>query len=485
MAFGKTSDNLILNNIGEFGFFDEGTGGQEGDVVAYNYSINGNAQYVQSSSFQHQSGSSLELHEGNDLGVLEDDDTWGTHNFNTQFRNYIRCWDPPFVTVGSPRGILEDSFSRFANLIGNVVDGGASAFGCTSYESTVSAPLSQQYEFGFYSNTAPSDTLTQASAMLWGNCDAVNGACRFNSGEVPTSLSGNAAPYTNTVPGSHALPCSFFLSGYTSTTCTPHSSGGTGLNFWKVCTSWATFPTSCASSTLQPFPATGPDVTGGTYVNGTAYTNPAGIAWASLPVDTTYQGSYSITNSSWAAGVETLTVSGIPNAHHLMGKFQISGGSCATSGTAELNIIASTGTTVSYVLASNPGSCSGGSFLFPDVRLFDERVFQNDPAGSPSAATPTFSPVAGTYTGTQLVTASTSTSGCGSHIYFDIHPTPTTNQTALSVATSESVYAYVHNCPGFIDSSISSAAYVINAVQTFKFSGTITMTGNGTITVVP
>ena len=139
IGFGKTSDNLFLNNIGEFGFFDEGTGGQKGDVLAYNYSINGNTGYIQSSSFQHQAGSAFILHEGNDLGVLEDDDTWGTHDFNTQFRNHIRCWDPPFTTTGSPRDLLEDSFSRFANVVGNSLDGGNGI--CTVYLSTVAAPL--------------------------------------------------------------------------------------------------------------------------------------------------------------------------------------------------------------------------------------------------------------------------------------------------------------------------------------------------------
>ncbi len=84
-------------------------------------------------------------------------------------------------------------------------------------------------------------------------------------------------------------------------------------------------------------------------------------------------------------------------------------------------------------------------------------------SGGSTAAAPTFSPTAGTYTGTQSVTASTSTSGCGSYIYFDTNPTPVTNQTTLSVATSETVYAYVHGCPGFTDSSISSAAYTIKA----------------------
>lgn len=388
IGFGHDSDDLIINNIGEFGFFDEGTGGQEGDVLAYNYSAAGNAGYVQSSSFQHQGGSAFILHEGNNLGVIEDDDTWGTHDFNTFFRNYVRGWDPPYTSYSCcERGLLEDSFSRFGNLIGNVIDSGNGLI--TNYLSTVSSPQSQYFAFGFYSNNLPSDPLTQASAMLWGNCDTVNATCRFTGSEVPSNLAGNAAPYGNTVPASNNLPCSFFLAGYTSTTCTPHSSGGTGLSWWKVCKTWSTFPTACSSTQTQPFPFAGPDVSSGPHVNGTAYDNPASVAWQNLPLDPTYQGSYSITSSSWSGGTETLTVSGIPNAHHLMGKFQVSGGACATSGAgtstgAEVSITSSTATTVSYALASDPGNCASGTMKFPDVRLFDERVYQTDSGGGGS-----------------------------------------------------------------------------------------------------
>lgn len=83
-------------------------------------------------------------------------------------------------------------------------------------------------------------------------------------------------------------------------------------------------------------------------------------------------------------------------------------------------------------------------------------------SGSGTAAAPTFSPGAGTYPGSQTVTASTSTSGCGPYIYFDTNATPVTQQTTLTVATSEKVYAYVHACPGYADSSISSAVYGIS-----------------------
>jgi hypothetical protein len=37
---------------------------------------------------------------------------------------------------------------------------------------------------------------------------------------------------------------------------------------------------------------------------------------------------------------------------------------------------------VSYALGANPGSCAGGIMKFPDVRQFDEAVYQLDSASS-------------------------------------------------------------------------------------------------------
>jgi hypothetical protein len=182
----------------------------------------------------------------------------------------------------------------------------------------------------------------------------------------------------NSVPASTSLPCSFFLRGYTTANCTPRVNGGTGLSFWKVCTSWASFPSSCAGTRSQPFPANGPDVTAGSYLSGHASDLPAAVAFATLPTDSSYSNSYSITGSNWANGTMTLTVSGLPSGSaHIMGPFQISGGPCAT-GSGEAYMTTSSSTSVSYALASNPGACAGGTVKFPIVRQFDERVYQAD-----------------------------------------------------------------------------------------------------------
>ena len=109
--------------------------------------------------------------------------------------------------------------------------------------------------------------------------------------------------------------------------------------------------------------------------------------------------------------------------------------------------------------------------------LFFQSSFNN----IPPAATPTFSPGAGTYGGTQSVTISTSTSGCGSYLVYNTtgassggNLTGTTPVSgAVSVATSETLYAQVQSCPSYLNSGIGSAAYVINVppTMTYRYAG--------------
>jgi len=82
-----------------------------------------------------------------------------------------------------------------------------------------------------------------------------------------------------------------------------------------------------------------------------------------------------------------------------------------------------------------------------------------------AAATPTFSPAAGTYTSAQTVTISDSTSGAT--IYYTTNgSTPTTGSTVytgpISVSTSETVKA-IATASGYTQSAVGSAAYTISS----------------------
>lgn len=410
IQFTQNTATLELNNIKTSGVPWDGTGGNVGNVLAYNYGRDTFTQYNENQPFDHHPYSSFDLFEGNQYGETTDDAEFGTHGLNTFFRNYLPCWDTPYSvssSAPSPRGMVIDQYQRFDNSIGNAI---GTSSQCTDYQGGVSG---SGYIFDIDTTV---DSLTSPSLMRWGNVSGVqqssdtpaNSGIRFVSSEVPTSMVmpsssfPNAVTWQNSVPSNNNLPCSFFLAGYTPTTCTPHSNGGTGLSFWKVCTSWATFPTSCSTTKTQPFPPAGPDVSSGPYVNGYAYDIPAAIAWYTLPIDSTYQNSYTITASSWSGGTETLTVSGLSGLGtcgsptipcHLIGPFQFSGvtsacipskfASLSTNPNSEALITGSSTTQVTYALTSNPGVSCTGTMLFPDVRQFDERVYENDPGGTP------------------------------------------------------------------------------------------------------
>src|SRR5208337_3316103 len=112
---GQDSDDLILNNILTGGSPIEGEGFITGNVRAYNFNRDVQTTYYQL-QIEHHAESSLNLNEGNQQDGQQDDDTWGTHHFNTWFRNYYSGWDSPYTTATfNPRAIQLDNFARFEN----------------------------------------------------------------------------------------------------------------------------------------------------------------------------------------------------------------------------------------------------------------------------------------------------------------------------------------------------------------------------------
>lgn len=384
----RESDNLFLNNILNDCAFRP-LGHLEGDVLAYNYLrdalSNTAAGFEENCVFQHYPGVAFVLNEGNQMGCDRDDATWGTHDLDTRFREYLECYDVPFFNTGSTSvGMDIGVYSRFDNSIGNVIGSKTTAgtnTGCLSYQSTGNTAAYVIPDGG-------ADALTTGSFMRWGNVTTIlqasdtpaNSGIRFVSSEVPSSLSAPNAALSNPVPGNNTLPASFFMSA------TAHPFGGTGLSWWKVCTAWSSFPT-CTATQTQPFPTAGPDVTGGSYVSGTAYDIPAAVAWKALPVDTAYQNSYTVTGSSYSGTTETLTVT-IPAGWHIQGGFTppawnaacnpVGGLSFTGRSDGEILMTGSSSTTIQYELASNPGLSCTGTLKWPNVRKFDPSIFQAD-----------------------------------------------------------------------------------------------------------
>jgi hypothetical protein len=386
--------NNIWTNAGGINL-TEATGLDEGDVNAYEYGRDSDTTQVYNCDAEHAGGTAYLLREGEEFGCSEDDFTWGTKYLNTWFRNNISGYDPPYVGEAAPRGIVPDNTMRFENVIGNVI--GASGQLTTYSSSSAVSPVA----IGCDGSTCSS--LSIPTQLRWGNyaygCtgDSHCNNVTFNSGDNPSSIASPNAAMDNLASPSTSLPCSMFMSSFTSTTCAGYPSGGTGLSWWKVCTNFTPTSGTCGGTTqTQPFPPVGPDVTGGPYANGYAYDIPAAVAWKTLPVDSSYQVSYSVTGSTWSGGTETLTVSGFPTTHATMGGFQLSGANaaCYPSGGVsytgrsdnELLMTRASSTTIAYALASNPGVSCTGTAKWPDIRQFDERVYQSDPGGTPPAA---------------------------------------------------------------------------------------------------
>jgi hypothetical protein len=260
------SNNLIQNDIFQQISAPFMAGPTEGTVIGYNYALNdpsGAATILSAMHWATHDVNQYSLFEGNIGPQGRADSTFANGDFNTFFRNRFSGSDyaDGQQKTGYTYPIGLEFWNRFYNLIGNVL--GTSGYHNT-YESSVNAcgsscpnPSASIYVFGFSgastqtcANAAycPPDPNVATTVMRWGNYDTVNAAVRFVSSEVPSGLS----QFANAVPPSQSLPASFYLSSPPS---------------------WWSFP----SGTTAPFPAIGPDVTGGNLPNvgGYAYMNPA------------------------------------------------------------------------------------------------------------------------------------------------------------------------------------------------------------------
>jgi hypothetical protein len=150
---------------------------------------------------------------------------------NTDFRNYYTGWE-----LNSPanyfwtNAYMTDPFARYRNVIGNVL--GTPGYHTHYSTSTVPDQFSI-YTLGVgnpnMSPPIPSDPVVASTMFRWGNYDVVNASNQFNKSEVPSGIS----VYPNSIPGSQTLPPSFYVSSKPA---------------W-----WGS----------MPWPAIGPDVTGG------------------------------------------------------------------------------------------------------------------------------------------------------------------------------------------------------------------------------
>jgi hypothetical protein len=348
-AYGPDSNNLIQNNICQHVVACLMIGGDWGSVYSYNYAVDSGyspTDWLIGMIFPNHDFAGMDLFEGNDADAFNYDNVHGTGSSETAFRNRIRGQDIPAKTA-SLDSIFDNSFNRAENFVGNVL-GTASAE--TSYQTTTwpggSEPSGYVWVMGTQAEhgSVPYDPLVVQTALRWGNYDAVNGSVQWNASEIPTLafafVNGNAVP-----PGT-TLPNSFYLS--------------TAPAFWQ--TKWGT----------PPFPAIGPDVTGGTApdgVGGYSYALPAQLCFENTPTDPAYQQTLTVSGVSWSSGTATLTIGS--NALASSNTIIVTGVN-PVGYNGVFAVTSATASTVSYALPGNPGVySSGGTVGHPNILLYN------------------------------------------------------------------------------------------------------------------
>lgn len=249
-------DTLIANNIFQTGKIDLMPSGQgAGNVIAYNVAINaftGDDYLFGTIWTGHSNGSDYNLYEGNYTPQLLYDQTHGSQLSITAYRNFFPGFEScangncgsATLKHSQSTGIQDSSNNRYENIIANVIGTpGVSTLGYTytnaSYGFYNGNGQGYAYNMGSgnqgISNPIPVDPYVVPTSMRWGNWDAFNGSTQWNASEVPSGISVYANPVpTSFCTSSSSCPPSFYYSGR---------------------------PTWWSSSI--PFPAIGPDVSGG------------------------------------------------------------------------------------------------------------------------------------------------------------------------------------------------------------------------------
>ena len=251
IEFAQTDGCKVENNIFQHETLPINVNGSDvGSVIAHNFSIDDNYtaggagnDWMQPTVTLHQAGIAMLLVEGNSGLGMNADDVHGSHHFITEFRNhwYGDIWNNP-VKASNTTLIHLEAWTRFSNILGNVL--GRSGY-YTTYSVDQNTNDKAIITTGDPDNSPTKDARVKATGMFWGNYDTVTAATRWNASEVPSGITN----FANPVPGNQNLPASFYLSSK------PSFFGTT------------------------PYPAVGPDVTGGNGPAGHSYYIPAESCW--------------------------------------------------------------------------------------------------------------------------------------------------------------------------------------------------------------
>jgi len=358
---GATANNLIQNNMCQHIVACIMTGGSVASVISYNY-LADDGYYVPGwmtmMSNANHDVSAFNLFEGNDTPGVIVDNVHGTSNLSTFFRNRMRGQSNP-AKNNNLIGTIISAYNRGMNYVGNVM--GTAGF--QAHYEELGFPQNSGYIWALdktsgYNTGVPDDPLVHQSLLRWGNYDVATGAVRWcgnssspgwstlchSTSEMPTSgmkiIQGNPVPLSTTLPASFYLPAQPY--------------------FWS--TPWGT----------PHWPAIGPDVQGGTALdglNGHSFPIPAQLCYTNTPLDHSFQKTFTVTGASWSARKVTLNIGSSTLAAN---DTVIVSGAAPSGYNGKYQVTSKTSATISYALPTDPGTYrSGGTVSYPNILLFN------------------------------------------------------------------------------------------------------------------
>jgi hypothetical protein len=282
----KTSASLVENNIIERGHASVLLSwGAAGNVIAYNYAEGGLDQGAQNFAIggmgMHGAHPQFNLWEGNVTPSISPDEIWGSSAYNTMFRNWaegvtlsclpltgrgtVSCSPTGqygasgvngWTAFQASRAIVLSHLATHYNLIGNVAGSAAQnaalAYGnATTHVAILQYPSTQSYDSTNYNMTFGYGESSDSGPTVNGcGPNATNPPCHSTNAYATAILHGNYTYADDSVDN--------WLSGVTHTLPASLYKGGKPL--W-----WGSLP----------YPAIGPDITGGAGANGHAGLIPA------------------------------------------------------------------------------------------------------------------------------------------------------------------------------------------------------------------
>lgn len=515
-----TSDSLAENNIGHHMPTAYITETAMGNVFGYNFATDnffgGGTQ--QCDVYHHGGGDTYNLVEGQYGICAYADDAHGTSFGLNYFRNYWSGFDTATTCPGGGNSCgtgpgaknlntfayADQAFARYNDLVANVLGNGTyqhtyqnqgasgSPNSCPGFPQTVIYSLNfaagaaqQPFSPSCIQEYSPpitldNDPLVSSTLMRWGNYDTVNGAVRTVSGE-----NGSGAP---TYPAL-ASPSS----------------------------SWASYPSLYLSAQpswwgTMPWPAIGPDVSGGNVANvgGHVYLTPAANCYynvmggqddgSSGPLN--FNASTCYTSTPTAAAPTFSPVSGTYTSTQSVAISTATSGATicyTTDGSAPTT--ASAGTCGSSPTQTYSGAISVSSTT--TIRALATKSGLTDSAVTggtwtitlPTLAAPTFSPAGGTFLTLPSVTPTLPSGAKGCYTTDGSSPAASTPGTCshgstwtsgtIAITTSGTTLKMIATEASFINSSETDATYfqapiILESSSFFNTSGGFT-----TVTLPP